>query len=82
MPVLPTRYDLLHTRLDRFKRALPGVEERDVKSVHRTRVASRRLREFLPLLQLDGPTSAKLIRQMRKSRAGSAVFAKLTCSSS
>lgn len=60
------RSDLLRARLDRFTRMLPGVEERDVKAVHRARVASRRLRELLPLLQLDGPTAAKLNKQLRK----------------
>lgn len=66
MPVLPTRYDLLRARLERFTRVLPGVEKRDVKAVHGTRVASRRLRELLPVLQLDGPTAAKLNRHLRK----------------
>jgi len=66
MPVLPTRYELLHSRLERFTRMLPGVEARDVKAVHRTRVASRRLRELLPVLQLEGAASQKLSRQLRK----------------
>jgi CHAD domain-containing protein len=66
MPVLPTRYDLLHSRLERFTRMLPAVETRDAKAVHRTRVASRRLRELLPVLQLDGAASQKLSRQLRK----------------
>jgi CHAD domain-containing protein len=66
MAVLPTRYDLLSARLERFSRALPGVETRDIRSVHRTRVASRRLRELLPVLKLDGDTTAKLGHQLRK----------------
>src|SRR5687767_15725975 len=66
MSVLPSRYDLLHARLERFSRALPGVETRDIRSVHRTRVASRRLRELLPVLKLDGDTTAKLGHQLRK----------------
>lgn len=66
MPVSQTRYDLLRARLDRFTRNLPGVAARDVGAVHRTRVASRRLRELLPVLQLDAPTAAKLSRQLRK----------------
>ena len=52
MPVSQTRYDLLRTRLDRLTRMLPGVEARDVKAVHRTRVASRRLRELNPEIVL------------------------------
>jgi CHAD domain-containing protein len=65
MAVLPTRYDLLHARLERFSRAIPGVESGDIGAVHRTRVASRRLRELLPTLQLEGK-SAKLAHQLRK----------------
>lgn len=66
MAVLPTRYDLLHARLEQFAHALPGVETRDVKSVHRTRVASRRLRELLPILQFDRGDAAKFSQQLRK----------------
>jgi CHAD domain-containing protein len=66
MSVLPSRYDLLNARLERFSRALPGVETRDIRSVHRTRVASRRLRELLPVLQLDGEAARKLTHQLRK----------------
>ena len=66
MPVSRTRYDLLRTRLDRLTRMLPGVEARDVKAVHRTRVASRRLRELLPVIQLEPSTADKLGRQLRK----------------
>jgi CHAD domain-containing protein len=66
MSVLPSRYDLLNARLERFSRALPGVETRDIRSVHRTRVASRRLRELLPVLQLDGEAGRKLTHQLRK----------------
>lgn len=66
MSVLPTRYVLLRARLDRFSRAMPGVESRDVQSVHRTRVSTRRLRELLPVLQLDGGSVTKLSHQLRK----------------
>jgi CHAD domain-containing protein len=45
---------------------LHGVAERDVKAVHRARAASRRLRELLPVLQLDGDQAFKLTRQLRK----------------
>jgi CHAD domain-containing protein len=66
MSVLPSRYDLLTARLERFSRALPGVETRDIRAVHRTRVASRRLRELLPILQLEGDAARKLRHQLRK----------------
>jgi CHAD domain-containing protein len=60
------RYDLLRTRLERFTRMLQGVEAADPRAVHRTRVASRRLRELLPVLELDPGTSRKLGRRLRK----------------
>lgn len=66
MPLTTRRYDLLKTRIDRFTRMLPGVEEGDVRAIHGARVASRRLRELLPMLQLDHDTTRKLERRLRK----------------
>lgn len=45
---------------------LQGMEDGDVKALHRTRVASRRLREVLPVLQLDHEVTRKLSRRLRK----------------
>jgi CHAD domain-containing protein len=45
---------------------LHGVEHGDVRSVHRARVASRRLRELLPVLQLDAGTARKVGRRLRR----------------
>jgi CHAD domain-containing protein len=45
---------------------LPGVEHGDVRAIHRARVASRRLRELLPVLQLDPDGVRKLARRLRK----------------
>src|SRR6266571_2647292 len=53
MPVSNTRSELLKRRLDQFTRALPGV-------------ASRRLRELMPMLQLDPDTARKIGRRLRK----------------
>ena len=66
MPPSPRRYDLLKTRIDRFTRMLPGVEAGEVGAIHGARVASRRLRELLPMLQLDHDTTRKLERRLRK----------------
>jgi CHAD domain-containing protein len=65
---MPTsqRYDLLSTRLDRFTRMLHGFAEGDVRALHRTRVASRRLREILPVLELDPDVARRLGRRLRK----------------
>jgi CHAD domain-containing protein len=70
MPALRTRYDLLKPRLDRLIRTLHGVEAREIRAVHRARVASRRLRELLPVLQLDQAATRKLTRRLRKVTRG------------
>jgi CHAD domain-containing protein len=72
MPQSMTRSELLKRHLDRLTRALPGLAEGDVRALHRARVASRRLRELIPVLQLDHSTSKKLSRRLRKltSRLG------------
>lgn len=66
MPVLTTRSELLRKRVDAFTRALRGAERGDAGALHRARVASRRLRELLPVLQLDHGTAGKLNRRLRK----------------
>jgi CHAD domain-containing protein len=66
MPVSPFRYELLQKRLDRFTRMLHGVGKGNERAVHRTRVASRRLRELLPVLQLEGEVAGELGRRLRK----------------
>jgi CHAD domain-containing protein len=66
MPVSSTRSDLLQKRLDQFTRELNAVEQGDVRGLHRARVASRRLRELLPMLQLDAEKARKLGRRLRR----------------
>ena len=66
MPASTGRYDLLHKRLDRFTRMLQGLDEGDVRALHQTRVASRRLREILPVLQVDSKVAHRLGRRLRK----------------
>jgi len=60
------RYKLLQKRLDQFTRMLHGLGEGDVRALHRTRVASRRLREMLPVLQLRPDLAERLGRRLRK----------------
>lgn len=45
---------------------LHGLPGADPTAVHQTRVASRRLRELLPVLQLGGDVDGKLSRRLRK----------------
>jgi CHAD domain-containing protein len=66
MPVSRTRSQLLKRRVDPFSRVLTGVEQGDVRALHRARVASRRLRELLPMLQLEADASRKLNRRLKK----------------
>jgi CHAD domain-containing protein len=45
---------------------LSALEQGSVQALHRTRVASRRLREIVPLMTLDRPTALKLKRRLRE----------------
>lgn len=67
-----SRTALLKTRLARFSRTIHGVEHGDVRALHRARVASRRLRELVPVLELDHDVARKLARRLRRvtSRLG------------
>ena len=60
------RSKLLRKRLDRLTRALRVADDRDPRSLHRARIASRRLRELLPLLELQPDRAKKVGRRLRK----------------
>lgn len=45
---------------------LHQVEPGDVRAIHRTRVATRRLRELLPVLQVDPDVCGRLLRDLRR----------------
>ena len=66
MPVSTTRSEMLKKRVDQFNRVLHAVESGDVRALHQARVASRRMRELIPMLQLDRHTARKLGRRLRK----------------
>lgn len=59
------RYDLLQKRLEQFTRMLQALGEGDLLAMHRTRVASRRLREILPLLEVPHATTERLARRLK-----------------
>jgi CHAD domain-containing protein len=69
MPVPTTRSELLKKRVDQFTRVLHGMEKGDVRALHQARVASRRMRELVPMLQLERSTARKLGRRLRKITA-------------
>jgi CHAD domain-containing protein len=60
------RSDLLQKRLEQFTRLLHELGEGDVRALHRTRVASRRLREILPVLQLKADVASRLSRRLKR----------------
>src|SRR5262252_1561549 len=59
------RADLLQKRLEQFTRLLHELQQGDVRALHRTRVASRRLREILPVLQLKHDVAVRLGRRLK-----------------
>lgn len=60
------RDDLLDKRVKQFARMLHGLDQGDTRALHRTRVATRRLRELLPVLALHPDVGAKVGRRLRK----------------
>jgi CHAD domain-containing protein len=66
MPVSRTRSEFLKKRLDPFTRVLNAVEQGDVSALHLARVASRRLRELLPILPLERDTARKVNKRLKK----------------
>ncbi len=59
-------YGPFRERLDAFARDVEGVEAGDVEALHRARVASRRLRELLPLVGFEHDVARALGRRLRK----------------
>jgi hypothetical protein len=60
------RYDLLRSRLRGFTRTLPRLRKTDTRGARAAWVAARRLRELLPVLQLDGSAAGKLGSKLRR----------------
>jgi CHAD domain-containing protein len=66
MPVPAELSASLRKRVIVFSHQAKRIDEDNADALHRTRVASRRLRELLPVLRLDGHTTRKLDRRLRK----------------
>jgi CHAD domain-containing protein len=60
------RDELLRTQLTGFTRLLRRLEKGELRAIHRTRVASRRLRELLPVLQIDADNADRIMRDLRR----------------
>ena len=56
---------IIRQRLAALSRMLPGAERGDIRSIHQARVATRRLREALPLVA-RGPKGRKLEQVVRR----------------
>jgi CHAD domain-containing protein len=59
-------YASLRKRVAVFSQKSKRLYDGDADALHRTRVATRRLRELLPVLRLDAHTTLKLNRSLRK----------------
>lgn len=59
-------FESLCNRVSVFSRASKRLHDGDVDALHRTRVASRRLRELLPILRLNPEITRKLNRRLRR----------------
>src|SRR5262249_48241180 len=66
MAVPAELYASLRKRVHVFASQSKRIDEGNADALHRTRVASRRLRELLPVLRLDGRTTRKLDRRLRR----------------
>lgn len=66
MPAIPAPFELLRRRLRAFTRTLPSVAGPDTQTVDRAWEASRRLREILPVLELDASAAEKLAERLGK----------------
>ncbi len=65
-PVSPSVTTCFARDSNDLRKMLHEMEEGGVRAVHQARVASRRLRELLPVLQLDPDVLRKLSRRLRK----------------
>ena len=66
MPNSAQLSDHFRKRLKAFRRELAAIEKGNLEALHRTRIASRRLRELLPLLALGQKGTRKIRRQLRR----------------
>lgn len=61
------RNDLFRDQLRKLTRLLPAVAAGEVPAIHKARVATRRLRELVPLLPLKSSVASRLLRDLRRA---------------
>ena len=66
MAVPPELYESFRKRVTVFSQKSKRIYDGDVEALHRTRIASRRLREMFPVLRLEARAIRKLDRRLRK----------------
>lgn len=67
MPIHATPHSLFRSQVRELSAQLPAVRDGDDDAIHDARVATRRLRETLPLLDAAGPMREKARRRLRKT---------------
>lgn len=63
---LPSRNDLFRERIEEFEKPLDLAAAGTVRAVRRARVASRRLRELLPIMEADADDCRRVLRKLRQ----------------
>src|SRR5829696_3083912 len=63
----PTCNSILTDRLGPLRRSLKGVSRGSPSAIRSARIATRRLRELVPMLGLDRRLTRKIVRRLRKS---------------
>src|SRR5262249_45808687 len=66
MAVPAELYESLRKRVAVFSHRSKRIYDGDAEALHRTRIASRRLRELFPVLRIDAPATRKLDRRLRR----------------
>jgi CHAD domain-containing protein len=66
MPVPAELYESLRKRVVVFSRQSKRIYDGDVEALHRTRIATRRLRESFPVLGREAHATRKLDRRLKK----------------
>jgi CHAD domain-containing protein len=66
MPRIASPHRSFQQRLDAFTHKADRIYDGDVDALHHTRVASRRLRELLPVLGLKADTARRFNRRLKK----------------
>jgi CHAD domain-containing protein len=65
MPSSRARHQILKGSIRRLRRTLKGISRGKPEAIHAARIATRRLRELVPLLGLSRRSTRRIVRQLR-----------------